>query len=47
MYTNETKPQMNIEFIATQALDFLMTESGDFLITNQSNMWTNIIKPTI
>ncbi len=46
MYTNETKPQMNIEFIATQALDFLMTEDGDYLVTNQSNMWTNITKPT-
>ena len=45
MYTNDPKPQMNIEFLATQALDFLMTESGDFLITNQSHSWEGVLKP--
>lgn len=45
-WTNETKPTMTVEYIATEALDFLMTESGDYLVTNQSNMWTNITKPT-
>ena len=45
MYTNDPKPQMNIEFLATQALDFLMTEDGDYLVTNQSNIWTKLLKP--
>lgn len=45
MYINDPKPQMNIEFLATQALDFLMTEDGDYLVTNQSNIWTKLLKP--
>lgn len=45
-WTNETKPTMNVEYIATEALDFLMTESGDFIVTNQSNIWSKLIKPS-
>ena len=45
-WTNETKPTMTVEYLTTEALDFLMTEDGDYLVTNQSNMWTNITKPT-
>jgi len=43
-WTNTEKPSMNVEFIATEALDFLMTEDGDYLITNQSNVWSKIVK---
>ncbi len=46
MYINDPKPQMNIEFLATQALDFLMTENGDYLINNQSHSWVNESKPS-
>lgn len=43
-WTNETKPAMNVEYIATEALDYLLTESGEFLVTNQSNTWSKIVK---
>lgn len=43
-YTNQTKPTMTTEYIATEALDFLMTEDGFYLITNQSNVWKKIAK---
>ena len=45
-WTNSTKPTLNIEYLATQALDYLMTEDNDYLITNQSNVWASITKPT-
>lgn len=43
-WTNSTKPTLNIEYIATQALDFLITQDGKKLITNQSNVWKRIVK---
>lgn len=43
-WTNETKPTINVEYIATEALDYLMTEDGFYLITNQSNVWKTIAK---
>lgn len=45
-WTNETKPTMTLEYLATQALDYLMTEDGEYLITNQSHIWKNVLKPT-
>jgi hypothetical protein len=44
-WTNQLKPTMTVEYIATEALDFLMTEDGDYLVTNQSNIWTKLLKP--
>ncbi len=47
MWNNTTKPTQTIEYLATEALDFLMTEDGDYLVTNQSNIWTNLLKPIL
>ena len=47
MWTNIIKPTQTIEYLATEALDFLMTEDGDYLVTNQSNIWTNLLKPIL
>lgn len=45
-WTNSVKPTMNIEYLMTEILDFLMTEDNNYLITNQSNAWSNSVKPT-
>ena len=44
-WTNQLKPTLTVEYIATEALDFLMTEDGDYLVTNQSHFWTKLLKP--
>ena len=43
-WTNTVKPTLNVEYLATEALDYLLTEDGDYLITNQSNVWSKITK---
>jgi len=43
-WNNDIKPEMNTEFLATEALDFLLTENGYYLVTNQSTIWTRALK---
>ena len=46
-WENTTNVSINIEYLATEALDFLMTQDGDYLITNQSTFWSKVLNTII